>query len=62
MSRYPKPAGWNGGPDGSIQRQGSAGHKSFNPFVESGNTGFDDEIQKNVQDFDDADLGGCDDD
>lgn len=33
---YPKPTGWNGGPDGSIIRQGMCGHLGYNPATESG--------------------------
>jgi hypothetical protein len=34
--QYPKPVGWDGGPDGSIQRQGSSGRISVNPGTDLG--------------------------
>lgn len=33
---YPKPAGWNGGPDGRMLRQGLNGHLGYNPSTDAG--------------------------
>jgi hypothetical protein len=55
---YPKPpSGDLNGPDGSILRQGSAGHLGWNPATETGESmnGID---RRNVLDFGEADFGG----
>lgn len=51
MSRYPKPDGWNGGPDGHIIRQGSAGHKRWDKHDDW------DQDTENCLSFDEADFG-----
>lgn len=51
MSRYPKPEGWNGGPDGRIIRQGSAGHIAATKHDD------EDECYENCLTFDEADFG-----
>ncbi len=61
MARYPKPAGWKGGPDGSIQRQGSGGRLggSSNDEHDHGPA----ENRMNILDFDEANFangGMCD--
>lgn len=32
MANYPKPKGWDGGPDGMMMRQGSGGRRGWNQY------------------------------
>lgn len=54
MARYPKPEGWDGGPDGRILRT-LDGHLGTNVEVDNGEDVRD---RRNERTFDEADLGG----
>lgn len=54
---YPKPKGWNGGPDGHIQRQGSGGHIGWNPNTDRGEQNSQ-MNRRGTLDFEEADFGG----
>lgn len=56
MARYPKPEGWNGGPDGKILRTGSAGHLGPQTNDEEDQGPWLD--RRNEKTFDEADFGG----
>ena len=54
---YPKPEGWNGGPDGRIVRQGSGSRLSVAPGTAEGECAAREDRRIELE-FDDADFGG----
>ncbi len=56
---YPKPDGWNGGPDGRIMRQGSGSRLSINISTDTGEEVARMDRRAELE-FEDADFGGPD--
>lgn len=57
MAKYPKPAGYDGGPDGKIMRQGTGGRLGMNPHLKSSDDAADFDLRRNELSCDEAHLG-----